>query len=74
MSKTLEDSELQERLKEQAKQRQKEKARKKRQEEKELKVYKETNQDYQRMINENRSDYGLPKKKLQKTMANFFTK
>lgn len=68
------EEELQEKLKEQAKQRQKEKAKKKRQEEKELKVYKETNQDYQRMINENRSDYGLPKKKLQKTMTNFIKK
>ena len=68
------EEELQEKLKEQAKKRQKEKARKKRQEEKELKVYKQTNQDYQKMINENRSDFGLPKKKVQKTMANFFKK
>ena len=70
----MKDEELQEKLKEQAKQRQKEKARKKRQEEKEIKVYKETDQDYQRMINENRNDYGLPKKKVQKTMASFFKK
>lgn len=68
------EEELQEKLKEQAKKRQKEKARKKRQEEKELKVYKQTNQDYQKMINDNRSDFGLPKKKVQKTMSNFFKK
>ena len=68
------EEELEEKLKEQAKKRQKEKARKKRQEEKELKVYKQTNQDYQKMINDNRSDFGLPKKKVQKTMANFFKK
>ena len=70
----MKDEELEKKLEEQAKQRQKEKAKKKRQEEKELKVYKETNQGYQRMINGNRSDFGLPKKKVQKTMANFFKK
>ena len=70
----MKEEELQEKLKEQAKKRQKEKAKKKRKEEKELKVYKQTNQDYQKMINDNRSDFGLPKKKVQKTMANFFKK
>ena len=70
----MEEEELQAKLKQQAKKRQKEKAKKKRQEEKELKVYKETNQGYQKMINDNRVDYGLPKKKVQKTMASFFMK
>jgi len=63
-----------ERLEEQAKQRQKLKAQKKRKEEKELKVYKETNTEYQKKINDNRKDFGLPKKKVQKTMSSFFRK
>ena len=54
--------------------RQRAKAQKKRKEEKELKVYKETNAGYQKKINGNRKDFGLPKKKVQKTMANFFMK
>jgi len=74
MSRKQEDIDLEERLKEQAKQRQKLKAQKKRKEEKELKLYKETNEEYQRKINENREDYGLSKKKVQKTMNSFFTK
>lgn len=69
-----EQSDKLERLEEQAKQRQKLKAQKKRKEEKELKVYKETNTDYQKKINDNRKDFGLPKKKVQKTMSSFFTK
>ena len=74
MSKSKADLQLEEKLKEQAKQRQKEKARKKRQEEKEMKMFKNTNVDYQRKINENRKDYGLAQKKIQHTMANFFKK
>lgn len=74
MSKSKADLELQEKLKEQANQRQKEKASKKRQEEKEIKIFKNTNVDYQRKINENRKDYGLPQNKIQHTMKNFFKK
>ena len=74
MSKTQDDPELEKKLKEQARQRAREKAQKKRREEKEMKIFKETNQEFQRKINENRTDYGLPKKKLQKTMRSYFKK
>ena len=74
MSKSQQDLELELRLKEQARQRAREKAQKKRQDEKEMKIFKETDLEFQRKINENRADYGLPKKKVQKTMANFFKK
>ena len=53
--------------------RNREKAQKKREEEKELKFYKETNEDYQKKINNTRVEYGLDKKKVQKTMKVFFT-
>ena len=74
MSKKQSDNKLERRLEEEAKQRQKLKAQKKRREEKELKVYKETNTGYQKKINDNRKDFGLPKNKVQKTMSSFFTK
>lgn len=74
MSKQDNDNDREKRMEEQAKQRQKLKAQKKRREEKELKVYKETNTDYQKKINDNRKDFGLPKKKVQKTMSSFFRK
>ena len=74
MSKQHSDNNLEKRLEEQAKQRQKLKAQKKRREEKELKVYKETNTGYQKKINDNREDFGLPKNKVQKTMSSFFRK
>jgi hypothetical protein len=67
----LDDEEL---AAERNRKRQRAKAQKKRKEEKELKVYKETNAGYQKKINGNRKDFGLPKKKVQKTMANFFMK
>lgn len=67
----LDDEEL---AAERNRKRQRAKAQKKRKEEKELKVYKETDAGYQKKINGNRKDFGLPKKKVQKTMANFFVK
>ena len=74
MSKQDSDNDREKRMEEEAKQRQKLKAQKKRMEEKELKVYKETNPEYQKKINDNRKDFGLPKKKVQKTMSSFFRK
>lgn len=67
------DSELEARLKEEAKKKQKEKAQKKRREEKEMKIFKETNIEYQKKINENRTCYGLKKNKIQQTIG-FFKK
>jgi len=61
-----------EKIKERARLRARAKAQKKRKEEKELKRYKETNAEYQKKINDTRTEYGLKKKKVQKTMGSFF--
>jgi hypothetical protein len=67
------DQSDEEKMKEWARLRARAKAQKKRKEEKELKRYKETNAYYQKKINETRTEYGLKKKKVQKTMGSFFT-
>ena len=67
------DQSEEEKIKERARLRARAKAQKKRREEKELKRYKETNAEYQKKINDTRIEYGLKKKKVQKTMGSFFT-
>lgn len=68
------DQSDEEKIKQQARLRARAKAQKKRQEEKKLKRYKETNAEYQKKINDTRAQYGLKKKKVQKTMGSFFMK
>ena len=59
-------------IKEAARKRAKEKARKKREEEKAMKIFKATDLEFQKKINTTRTHYGLGKKKIQKTVGNFF--
>ena len=66
------EQDVQDAMKEAAKKRNKEKARKKREEEKALKIFKATDVTFQKQINTTRQFYGLEKKKIQKTVGNFF--
>ena len=59
-------------IKQAAREKAREKSRKKREQEKEMKIYKETNVEFQKKINTTRQHYGMGKKKIQKTVSAFF--